>query len=79
MFLIAGPCVIESEQLVIDTFGKLKEITSKLGIEYVAKSSFTKANRSSAKSFTGPGINEGLNILQKAKDQLQVKNNNGCT
>jgi len=73
MFLIAGPCVIESEILVLDTFGKLKEITDKLGIPYIAKSSFTKANRSSASAFTGPGIEEGLRILQKAKDQLGVK------
>ncbi|WP_318456151.1 3-deoxy-8-phosphooctulonate synthase [Photobacterium leiognathi] len=73
MFLIAGPCVIESEGLVLDTFGQLQEITNKLGIEYIAKSSFTKANRSSASAFTGPGINDGLKILQKAKDQLGVR------
>jgi 2-dehydro-3-deoxyphosphooctonate aldolase (KDO 8-P synthase) len=73
MFLIAGPCVIESESLVLDTFAKLQEITNKLGIEYIAKSSFTKANRSSATAFTGPGINEGLKILQKAKEQLGVR------
>ncbi len=73
MFLIAGPCVIESESLVLDTFAQLKEITNKLGVEYIAKSSFTKANRSSATAFTGPGIEEGLRILQKAKDQLGVK------
>lgn len=73
MFLIAGPCVIESESLVVDTFGKLKEVTDKLGIEYIAKSSFTKANRSSVNAFTGPGINEGVNILQKAKKQLGVR------
>ncbi|HHY0488963.1 TPA: 3-deoxy-8-phosphooctulonate synthase [Vibrio parahaemolyticus] len=73
MFLIAGPCVIESEQLVIDTFGKLKDITSKLGIEYIAKSSFTKANRSSVDAFTGPGLEDGLKILQNAKKQLGVK------
>lgn len=73
MFLIAGPCVIESESLVLDTFGKLKEVTEKLGIEYIAKSSFTKANRSNKDAFTGPGLEEGLRILQKAKDQLGVK------
>lgn len=73
MFLIAGPCVIESEGLVLETFAHLKEITNKLGIEYVAKSSFTKANRSSASAFTGPGIEQGLKILQKAKEQLGVK------
>ncbi|EGQ7903446.1 3-deoxy-8-phosphooctulonate synthase [Vibrio parahaemolyticus] len=73
MFLIAGPCVIESEGLVLDTFAKLQEMTSNLGIEYIAKSSFTKANRSSVKAFTGPGVEEGLKILQKAKEQLGVK------
>lgn len=73
MFLIAGPCVIESESLVLDTFAYLKEITDKLDIEYIAKSSFTKANRSSANAFTGPGIDEGLRILQKAKDQLGLR------
>jgi 2-dehydro-3-deoxyphosphooctonate aldolase (KDO 8-P synthase) len=73
MFLIAGPCVIESEGLVMDTFGRLQEITKKLGIEYIAKSSFTKANRSSASAFTGPGIDEGLRILEKAKKELGVK------
>lgn len=73
MFLISGPCVIESESLVLDTFAYLQEITNKLGIEYIAKSSFTKANRSSVSSFTGPGLEEGLKILQKAKEQLGVK------
>ncbi len=73
MFLIAGPCVIESESLVFDTFAKLQEITNNLGIEYIAKSSFTKANRSSVSAFTGPGLDEGLKILQKAKDQLGVR------
>lgn len=73
MFLIAGPCVIETESLVLDTFAHLKEITDKLGIEYIAKSSFTKANRSSASAFTGLGIDEGLRILEKAKKQLGVR------
>ncbi|WP_199438210.1 3-deoxy-8-phosphooctulonate synthase [Vibrio owensii] len=73
MFLIAGPCVIESEGLVLDTFAQLQEMTNKLGIEYIAKSSFTKANRSSVSAFTGPGIDEGLRILQKAKAQLGVR------
>lgn len=73
MFLIAGPCVIESEGLIIDTFGRLQEITKKLGIEYIAKSSFTKANRSSASAFTGLGMDEGLRILEKAKKDLGVK------
>ncbi|OEE77711.1 3-deoxy-8-phosphooctulonate synthase [Vibrio genomosp. F6] len=73
MFLIAGPCVIESEGLVLDTFAELKEITSDLGIDFIAKSSFTKANRSSANAFTGPGLEKGLSILEKAKNDLGVK------
>jgi 2-dehydro-3-deoxyphosphooctonate aldolase (KDO 8-P synthase) len=73
MFLIAGPCVIESEDLVFETFGRLQEITNKLGIEYIAKSSFTKANRSSINAFTGPGLEDGLKILQKARHELDVK------
>ena len=60
LFLIAGPCVIESEQLQIDTAGTLKEITSQLGIPFIFKSSFDKANRSSGTSFRGPGIEKGL-------------------
>ncbi|NVJ50027.1 MAG: 3-deoxy-8-phosphooctulonate synthase [Gammaproteobacteria bacterium] len=71
-FLIAGPCVIESEQLAIDTAGYLKEVTSKLSIPFIYKSSFDKANRSSHTSFRGPGLEEGLRILQSVKDQLQV-------
>jgi 2-dehydro-3-deoxyphosphooctonate aldolase (KDO 8-P synthase) len=70
LFLIAGPCVIESEQLAIDTAGYLKEITSKLGINFIYKSSFDKANRSSDKTFRGPGIDEGLRILSEIKRQL---------
>ncbi len=71
-FLICGPCVIESEQLAIDTAGYMKEITDKLEIPYIYKSSFDKANRSSSKSFRGPGLENGLNILQKVKDQVGV-------
>ncbi|MCP4075949.1 MAG: 3-deoxy-8-phosphooctulonate synthase [Gammaproteobacteria bacterium] len=71
-FLIAGPCVIESEQLAIDTAGALKEICEKLEIPFIYKSSFDKANRSSSQSFRGPGIEQGLNILQKVKDQIDV-------
>lgn len=71
-FLICGPCVIESEQLAIDTAGYMKEITDRLGIPYIYKSSFDKANRSSSKSFRGPGLEEGLRILQKVKDQVGV-------
>lgn len=71
-FLIAGPCVIESEQLALDTAGYLKEVTDKLGIPYLYKSSFDKANRSSAGSFRGPGLEKGLAILEKVKQQIQV-------
>ncbi len=69
-FLIAGPCVIESEQLQIDTAGSLKEITSALGIPFVFKSSFDKANRSSGGTFRGPGIDKGLEILARVKRDL---------
>ena len=72
LFLIAGPCVIESEQLAIDTAGQLKEIAAELGIPFIYKSSFDKANRSSHESFRGPGVEEGLRILQKVKDQIGV-------
>ena len=71
-FLIAGPCVIESEQLALDTSGQLKEITDALGIPFIYKSSFDKANRSSATSFRGPGMEEGLRILQKVREQIGV-------
>lgn len=70
LFLIAGPCVIESEQLAIDTAGYLKEVTRKLGINYIYKSSFDKANRSSEKTFRGLGIDNGLRILSEVKRQL---------
>jgi len=69
-FLIAGPCVIESEQLVLDTAGKIAEITKLLGIPYVFKSSFDKANRTSITSYRGPGIENGLAVLKKVKAQL---------
>lgn len=72
LFLIAGPCVIESEQLAMDTAGQLKEITSKLGIPFIYKSSFDKANRSSASSFRGPGIEQGLRILETVRKELEV-------
>jgi len=72
LFLIAGPCVIESEQLALDTAGKLKEITGQLSIPFIYKSSFDKANRSSYQSFRGPGIEEGLKILDKVKQQIGV-------
>ncbi len=69
-FLIAGPCVIESEQLQMDTAGTLKEITASLGIPFIFKSSFDKANRSSGGTFRGPGIDRGLEILAKVKREL---------
>jgi 2-dehydro-3-deoxyphosphooctonate aldolase (KDO 8-P synthase) len=71
-FLIAGPCAIESEQLALDTAYQLKEITGRLGIPFIYKSSFDKANRSSIHSFRGPGMEEGLRILQKVKDEVGV-------
>ena len=71
-FLIAGPCVIESEQMALDTAGALKEMTSALGIPFIYKSSFDKANRSSGKSFRGLGMEKGLEILATVKKQLQV-------
>jgi 2-dehydro-3-deoxyphosphooctonate aldolase (KDO 8-P synthase) len=71
-FLIAGPCVVESLQLQMDTAGALKEITGRLGIPFIFKSSFDKANRSSGKSFRGPGLEEGLKVLSEVKRQLGV-------
>ena len=71
-FLIAGPCVIESAQLQMDTAGTLKEICAALGIPFIFKSSFDKANRSSGSSFRGPGMAQGLAILQRVKTELQV-------
>lgn len=72
LFVMAGPCVVESEQLAMETAGRLKEITEKLNIPFVYKSSFDKANRSSAKSFRGLGLDEGLRILAKVKKELGV-------
>ncbi|WP_019868545.1 3-deoxy-8-phosphooctulonate synthase [Methylovulum miyakonense] len=72
LFLIAGPCVIESEQLALDTAGYLKELTSELGIPFIYKSSFDKANRSSHESFRGLGVEKGLEILAKVKAQIGV-------
>ena len=71
-FLIAGPCVVESEQLQMDVAGKLKEITSALGIPFIFKSSYDKANRSSGKSYRGPGMEKGLEILAKVRKELKV-------
>ena len=72
LFLTAGPCVIESEQLALDTAGQLQEICSELGIPFIYKSSFDKANRSSGKSFRGVGLDEGLRILAEVKRQIGV-------
>ncbi|MBU6416629.1 MAG: 3-deoxy-8-phosphooctulonate synthase [Xanthomonadaceae bacterium] len=71
-FLIAGPCVVESEQLQLDAAGRLKEITGRLGIPFIFKSSFDKANRTSAQSFRGLGMEEGLRILSEVKKQIGV-------
>lgn len=71
-FLIAGTCVIESETLAMDTAGQLKEITDKLGIPFIYKSSYDKANRTSSKSFRGPGLEEGLRILEKVRAHYGV-------
>ena len=72
LFLIAGPCVIESEQMALDTAGQLKEITQALGIPFIYKSSFDKANRSAGSSFRGLGMDEGLRILAEVKRQIGV-------
>ncbi|HIP53427.1 MAG TPA: 3-deoxy-8-phosphooctulonate synthase [Chromatiales bacterium] len=72
LFLIAGPCVVESEQLALDTAGELKEITRRLGIPFIYKSSFDKANRSSGESYRGPGQEEGLRVLAEVKRQIDV-------
>ena len=71
-FLISGPCVVESEQLQMDVAGRLKEITTALGIPFIFKSSYDKANRSSGTSFRGPGMDKGLEILAKVRRELQV-------
>ncbi len=72
LFLIAGPCVIESEQMALDTAGQLKEICQQLGIPFIYKSSYDKANRSSGKTFRGFGMEAGLKILEKVKMQIGV-------
>ncbi len=72
LFLIAGPDTLESEQLCIDVAGQLKEATGKLGMPYIFKGSFDKANRTSGRSYRGPGMEEGLQILAKVKKQVGV-------
>lgn len=72
LFLIAGPCVVESEQMAMDTAGALKALTDRLGIAFIYKSSFDKANRSSGESYRGPGLEAGLKILEKVKRDIGV-------
>ena len=72
LFLIAGPCVIESRQLAVDTAGALEEMTRRLGIPFIYKSSFDKANRSSCESYRGPGLEEGLRILEMVRREIGV-------
>ncbi|MFW6191613.1 MAG: 3-deoxy-8-phosphooctulonate synthase [Thiohalospira sp.] len=72
LFLIAGPCVIESEALALETAGRLAEMAGEQGIPFIYKSSFDKANRTSAKSYRGPGLEEGLRILQRIRDEVGV-------
>src|SRR3546814_2139450 len=73
IFLIAGPCVIESMQLQLDVAGQLKEITSALGINFIFKSSFDKANRTSGTSFRGPGLEEGLKVLRSEEHTSELQ------
>jgi 2-dehydro-3-deoxyphosphooctonate aldolase (KDO 8-P synthase) len=72
LFLIAGPCVVESEAMAMDTAGRLKEITARLGIPFIYKSSYDKANRTSHESYRGPGIDKGLAILAQVKKTIGV-------
>jgi 2-dehydro-3-deoxyphosphooctonate aldolase (KDO 8-P synthase) len=72
LFLIAGPCVIESESLALESAGELKRLCGELGIPFIYKSSFDKANRSSSESFRGPGLEQGLKILQKVREEIDV-------
>jgi 2-dehydro-3-deoxyphosphooctonate aldolase (KDO 8-P synthase) len=72
LFLIAGPCVVETEALAVDTAGRLKEITGRLGVPFIFKSSYDKANRSSLASYRGPGVEEGLRVLAEVRRQVGV-------
>ena len=78
LFFIAGPCVIESEDLILNTASKLKAVSDELGVPIIFKSSFDKANRSSIDSYRGPGIEEGLRILQRVKDELSDAGTDRC-
>lgn len=71
-FLIAGPCVLEGEQMALDIAGTLKEVTDELGIPYIFKASYDKANRTSGASFRGPGMEEGLRILESVREKIGV-------
>ena len=71
-FLIAGPCVIESEELVMEVAGTLRDITRELGIPFIFKASYDKANRTSGDSFRGPGIDKGLAILERVRREFGV-------
>ena len=71
-FLIAGPCVIESEAMALETSEQLREVARSLDVPFIYKSSFDKANRSSHESFRGPGLEEGLRILQRVRDEVEV-------
>lgn len=71
--LIAGPCVIESEEMIMDVAGKMKELTGRLGLNYYFKASFDKANRTSLNAFRGPGIEEGIQILRRVKEEYGLK------
>jgi len=77
-FLIAGPCVVESEALQMEVAGRLKEMTAALGIPFIFKSSYDKANRSSGRSFRGPGMEKGLEILAKVRKALGVPSATFC-
>ena len=72
LFLIAGPCVIESREFAIETAGQLKEMAARIGVPFIYKSSYDKANRSSTKTFRGFGMEEGLRILDEVKSQIGV-------
>ena len=72
LFFIAGPCVIESRELALETAGRLREMSDRLGIPFIYKSSFDKANRSSVKSYRGPGLDQGLRILETVREQIGV-------
>ena len=79
LFLIAGPCVVEGEELQLRTADSLKRITDRLGILFIFKSSFDKANRSSDRSYRGPGMDEGLRVLEKVKASLDLPMDSRCS